>query len=1077
MKTKLRLLFYAMLFFASFANAQKTDVWDFGGAILDVNLYNNKLTAADMNTWYTYSASIVEGTANSNNVLKSSTTLTLTAGVLTLTTGNNDRLYTNNTAITRYATGNLGTTDPNYTARYYCNGAASTTTRYFTLTLNEDDEVTVVSSAETASYPLVVVNTTTNLQTESLPVVASGTSVSLAKFVAKQAGNFKISCLAGKGNYYRIYRKPASYAAITGNLDVAQAPGIPAGYSVVFTNTEGKTWTAPVIAGAYSVSLPKGYTYKMSLINANGFVISNGDYLAVSDTTVTYDISLLKVDLFTVTGNVTGLGRDISKVTLVYTSDPAANKSYIPKPVINTATGAYSVELEANTVYTVSGVGVNDYQILSNSVNVSANTTADVAFTAKSVYGVAINTTGLDATQISKLKLTFTNLNESGYVYNFNSVSGISLRNGTYSIAFSGLDDYPVELGLISNLTINSIATSKVLDFKPVTVWSFDDKVISTTTTSYKGMFFTGTVSNEIAKGHILLKPAATIKIPVKVGDKLAVTYYYTADFSIEGGTAITTASNSTNVFESTEYSYAGATDGFVTITAGSGAATTYITNIAIGGSTSYAPVITVGTDKTYKTINAALDAVSKMTRTSTDRVTIMVDPGNYEEMLVIDQPNVTLKNAASTPTIELLNKGVDIGSSAVRVTSYYGTGYNYYSMSSDQKWHADVLKVNKENGYLSYENKGSGTTNGSYWNATVVVGANGFEANDIIFENSFNQYISKKESEDVVVEWAVGGKGTRPTDIGNTAVQNRSFVERAAAIAILNNIDKVILNKCRVVGRQDTFYGGTGSRVVAYKGVMMGAVDYIFGGMNAVFYKTDLAMNTSDVSSDQAYITAAQQSSGRGYLMYGCKVTTAIPGVETASLYRAKPGYFGRPWAANTSEVVFYNTTIETSNYPGSDNLSLIVPAGWNNSLSGESAKMYEYGTIENSGANNTEARAAWSTKLVAPTLTDATPITTFNFTKGSDNWDPLPQLISNESLGIKDNTPVSAVNVIGYKNRIAISNVKSETAVAVYSITGAKVKTFKTLQDIDFEFQTGVWIVVIKAADGQKSVKVIVY
>ncbi|MGO4772327.1 pectinesterase family protein [Flavobacterium sp. W22_SRS_FK3] len=1080
MKTKLQLLILAILFSVSYAHAQKTDVWDFGGATLDVNLYNNKLTSNDINAWYAVAA----GTEGTN--LPSSVVLTLTSGVLTLKTGNGDRLYTTNEAITRTATGNLGTTDKEYTARYYCNGAASSTTRFFTLKLNEDDEVTVVASTETLSYPLVVTNTTTNTQSESLPVVASGTAVSLAKFVAKQAGDFKITCLAGKGNYYRIYRKPASYAAITGNLDIAQAPGIPAGYSIVFTSTTGKSWTAPVTSGTYSVNLPKGFTYKMSLLNANGFVISNGDYLAVSDATTTYDIAVLKVDLFTVTGNVTGLGTDLSKVALVYTANPAANKTYVPKPVINTATGAYSVDLEANVPYTISGTGVNNYEILSNSITASAASTADVVFSPKPVYGITINTTGLDAAQIDKLKLTFTNLNESGYVYNFNSPSGITLRNGTYSLVYSGLDDYPVDLGLVSNVTVNGVATSKALDFKPVSNWSFDDKVISTTTTaSYKGMIFNGTVSNEIAKGHILVKPAATIKVPVKVGDKITVTYYYAADFSIDGGAAITTASNSTNIFENVEYTYTGATDGFVTITAGSGTATTYITNVAIGGSIAYAPVLTVGTDKTYKTINSALEAVAKMTRTTTDRVTIMVDPGNYEEMLVISQPNVTLKNAASTPSIALSNKGVDIDANAVRVTSYYGHGYSYYSMSSDQKWHADVLKVNKENGYLSYANAGSGTTNGSYWNATVVVSANGFEANDIIFENSYNQYISKKESEDVVVEWAVGGKGTRPTNIGNTTVQNRSFVERAAAISIVNNVDKVVLNKCRVIGRQDSFYGGTGARVVVYKGVMMGAVDYIFGGMNAVFYKTDFAMNTSDVGSDQAYITAAQQAAGRGYLMYECKVTTAIPGIETASLYRAKPGYFGRPWAAATSEVVFYNTTIETSNFPASENLSLIVPAGWNDTLSGQSAKMYEYGTIEQSGVNNQASRASWATTLstvtgktaAVPTLTDGTAITTFNFTKGSDGWDPLPQLISNDNLGVKYNTPTSAVNVVAYKNRIAISNVKSETAVAIYTITGAKVKTFKTAQDVDFEFQNGIWIVFVKAEDGLKSVKVITH
>jgi exo-poly-alpha-galacturonosidase len=76
---------------------------------------------------------------------------------------------------------------------------------------------------------------------------------------------------------------------------------------------------------------------------------------------------------------------------------------------------------------------------------------------------------------------------------------------------------------------------------------------------------------------------------------------------------------------------------------------------------------------------------------------------------------------------------------------------------------------------------------------------------------------------------------------------------------------------------------------------------------------------------------------------MYQCTVTSAVPQVESASQYRAKPGYFGRPWAANTSEVVFYNTTIETSNNPSFNGQSLIVPLGWQNTLSGNSAGMYE--------------------------------------------------------------------------------------------------------------------------------------
>ena len=1077
-----------MLLSISFAQAQKTDVWDLGAVPLDPALYNNNLTVATINSWYPTT------TAGTSGVALPTATLTLTAGVLTLTTGGSDRLYvaaanTNVNNITRYATGSIGTTDTNYTARYYCNGAANSatsvaaaTSRYFSLTLNADDEVTVVASTESAGNSISVSNITTGTQSETFPVTISGTGVTLVKFVAKAAGTFKIVSLVGKGNYYRIYRKLVTPVTLTGNLDVSAAPGIPGGYSVLFTNNfTGKTYPATVTSGSYSVSVPSGFTYKMSLVNASGYIISNGENFTVADaTTVTHDISIIKIDLYTVSGAVTGLGTKISSAALTYT--PSVVKTYVPKPVINTATSTYTVELEASTQYTITATGVNDYEILANTITIpAANTAADIAFTAKPVYPITINTTGLDATQLSNLKLTFTNLNESGYVYSFNSVSGITLRSGNYRVTYSGLDNYPVDCGTISNLKVTGAATSKIIDFKPVKVWSFDDTTVSTTTSAgHKGMLVTGTVSNRIANGDLTAKTGATIKIPVaNIGDKVLITYYYAANFSIEGGTAITTASNSTSIFENVEYTYTGAetTPGYVTITLGGSALTSYFTNIQIGGgSTTYSPVITVGSGKNYQTINAALTAVGFMNRTSTQRVTVMIDPGNYEEMIDITQPNITLKNAAATPNINLLNKGVDIDANAVRITSYYGIGYNYYSMKNNQRWDADVLRVNKENGSQPYTNV-SGTTNNSYWNATLLISANGFTAEDIIIENSYNQYISLKESQDVV-ELGSGNKGVRPTTNKSTAVQDKSFVERAAAFAVKNAIDKVILNKCRVVGRQDSFFGGTTARVVVFKGVMMGATDYIFGGMNAVFYKTDFAMNTSDVSSDVCYITAAQQATGRGYLMYECKVTTAIPLVETASTMRSKPGYFGRPWAATTSEVVFYNTTIETSNYTGSVGQSLIMPLGWNNSLSGESAKMYEYGTVENSGVNNSSSRATWATLLTVPTLTDGTAINTFNFTKGSDNWDPIPQLIANEpALGIKNYQATSSVNVYAYKNNIVVSNVKSNTKVFVYGLNGALIKSIDTNADAHINLTAGIWIVVVKAADGQKSVKLMTY
>lgn len=1051
---------------ASIANAAEietsnglTDVWDFGAVQLDETLYNNKLDEATINSWY--DPSIPVGT--SGHVLPGS----FTAGVLNWVGGSNDRLRTTNTDLTRYDENIGGVAD--YTGRIYVNSAANVG-RYLSLTLSEDDEVTIVAKTDAGGRINFEYVADPSAQTD---VVDIPSDLTVLHFVAKEAGTYRIYDTQGKPSYFRIYRKDADYVDISGAVDITQAADIPAGYEIVFTNEAGKSWSVPVTDGQYTASLPAGYTYDLSLAGAEAYIINNGRELAVTET-ATHDIEIKKVALYTVSGAITGLGEDITDLDLTFTPDPAADKSYMPAPVVDAANQTYTVQLEPATEYTITAEGVNDFYIPNNTITIGeANETADITFAPKPVYNVTIVSDDLNAEQLGKLALTFTNMAD-GYAYTFTSVEDIALRDGTYTISYSGLDEYPLEMGLTSNLTVAGADVTKELSFNPVSNWSFDDQEITNDTQAYKGLLFTGPVANEMNKGHLTAKDGATIRIPVEPGDKIRVTYYYSADFSIEGGESFTTASNSTSSLEYAEYAYPGTEPGYVTITVGAGAGTTYITDIAISEAIPYEAVIYVGQDKEFQTINAALDAIANMVREDEQRVTVMIDPGNYEEMLVINEPNVTLKNAAASPNIDLLNKGVDIAEGAVRITSYYGHGYNYYSMGSDQKWDADVLRVNKENGYLSYENKGAGTTNGSFWNATVVISADNFVAEDIIFENSFNQYISKKESEDIVEMWDSGSKGERPTTYGSTEVQDRKFVERAAAIAITNNVDKVVLVECRVVGRQDSFFGGSNSRVVVYKGAIMGAVDYIFGGMTAVFYQTELVMNVSDASNDAAYLTAAQQSEGRGYLMYETTVRSAIPGVETASTYKAKPGYFGRPWQATTSEVVFYNTTVETTDYPGFEGKSLIAPLGWQNTLGGESSKMYEYGTIELSGEDNSESRAAWATVLTEPILADGTEITTFNFTKGTDGWDPIPVLIAEDQGELDTNNALSTLSVAeGTLSPEFDPEVTSYTIEVPYgttsiTVTASPESEAATVNIGDFSDLPGSDVVTVTAEDG---------
>lgn len=1041
--------------------SNKIDVWDFGAVQLDETQFNNHLTVDIINSWY--APTITPG--SNGNVLPN-----FTSGILSWFGGNNDRLRTTNTIITRFDENIASVTG--YTGRVYVNASASAD-RHLRLTLAEDDEVTIITKTDGGGTINFQLADNPTLQTDKVEIATSLTEL---KFVAKTAGDYKIFDTQGKPSYYRIYRKNANYITIHGQTNESEAPGIADSYSIAFRNFAGKTWQSTVSNGAFEVTLPSGYTYELTLIGASGYIISNGKTLVVTESTTSHSITIEKVNLFTLSGSINGLGSEIDKLQLLFLPEANSGAIFTPNPEIFSSTSTYSVMLEPNVNYTVIAEEVNDFKLTNNSIKIGdENATTDLNFEPKPRYNVSIST-NLTSEQQSKLGLILSNLNEDGYSYSFNDVSNISLRDGIYIIDFFGLDDYALELGLTSNLKVEGQTTSKTLDFKPITSWRFNEKIISTGTTVYKGLLFTGSVTNEVAKGHLVAKPTATIKVPINPGEKVRIGYYYSAHFTIDGGGTFTTTSNSTNTIEYASHNYQGSQPGYVTLTIGSNVSTTYITSIEVTKAVAYKSMIKVGSNREYKTINEALAAVKQMVRENDERVTIAINPGNYEEMLVIDMPNITLKNSAASPSIEIKNMGVDIADGAVRITSYYGHGYHYYSMGSNQKWNADVLRVNRENGYHSHNNSGAGTTNGSYWNATVVITANGFTAEGIIFENSFNQYISKRETEDILVEFKLGSKGVRPTDVGNTDVQDKAWVERAAAIAITDNADKIILNKCRVIGRQDSFFGGANARVVVYKGDMMGAVDYIFGGMNAVFYQSNLVMNTSDNSNDLSYITAAQQTRGRGYLMYECTITSTVPGAETASTYRAKPGYFGRPWLSSTSEVVFYNTTIETSNYPGFDGKSLIMPLGWQSTLGGESTFMYEFGSVEQSGENNLNGRAKWSTVLSSPTLLDNTEITPFNFTKGNDGWNPIPELIAAETeVGIASVQPESAVQIYSSGSQLYISNVQNNAQVRIYNPSGSLVKSFATQADTTLNLNPGLWIVRVNCIDGQKAVRVV--
>ncbi|MDE7270178.1 MAG: hypothetical protein K2N81_06865, partial [Acetatifactor sp.] len=1050
----------------------KPDVWDFGA--MKVAGANNLLTADIINGFYP------EGTvAGSTGKEISSFEAKDSNGVVAIkfvTDKSNHRIRTSNTAITRYdEKTKSGANNTTYDGILYSNNASTADSvanslnrvsaeagraDHLDIYLYEGDTLTCMlgSNSNPANYKLYDPDSAEFAEFD----FKNTYGVEAAVFHAAGEGWYQLYCTDEKLVCARITREHAPMVTVSGSIDVAKAEGIPAGYGVIYTNVEtGKKTEMEVADGKYTGIVPGGYSYKVTLKDANGYVVRGGKDLTVGTDKKTVDNNLTveTVDQKTISGKVTGLtDAELTKVKFVF----EIPEGYVFEPQITLTGNSYTLKVEDGVTYKVTALDVNDSTLKTTEVSAKdTDKTADIEFEKKTTYAVTLKITGVEDS--SKAVVTFTNVDEkytdgkTPYTYTFDDLATIKLRDGRYSVKVTGLGNYAVAQSVTPNVNVEGKAISDApVPFNKLGAWDFAklNDVIDIETIEgvdyYAGLVLTPTEpdkDNKVSKvaknkTYLLGNSGTKVTVPgLKEGDRVTVTYCYQAAFTFDEGDAVSelyeTGSGSTSTFESAVYTMKADGDLVISNTTGEVeyedskgkkfyAKQTYLCSIDVlakADQVPYAKTITVGEDKTYKTINEALAAVRKMVRTDDQNVTIMIDPGDYEEMLVLDTPNVTLKNASATPSIKLKNEGVDIDDNAVRVTWYYGHGYTYYSMDTDCKYNADLLAANKLNGYASFKNPGSGTTNGSYWNATVVVTADKVSAEGIIFENSFNQYMSKKAAEDVIEKQSgakeLAGKPRAEMKAGDTTVQNKAYVERAAALAIYNDKKEISFDNCKFIGRQDTLYGGTGVTAAFYNCSVYGGTDYIFGGMTAVFAKCDLVFNTSEDNNDVGYITAAQTpEKQRGLLMWNCTVTSTTPGEDTASKNTSKAGYFGRPWLANSGEAVFYETIVEATcaeYYKAS--ASLIQPVGWNSSLGGESVLSQEYNTHEwamdvttGKQLDNSAKRLSWSKVL---TKDEAEAITVEAFL---GDWKPFTaealEIVVPTGMGKVNNMPVGSVD-----------------------------------------------------------------
>ncbi|MBQ6035164.1 MAG: hypothetical protein IJL33_06680, partial [Ruminococcus sp.] len=300
------------------------------------------------------------------------------------------------------------------------------------------------------------------------------------------------------------------------------------------------------------------------------------------------------------------------------------------------------------------------------------------------------------------------------------------------------------------------------------------------------------------------------------------------------------------------------------------------------------------GRNNNFSTVQAAVDKAASLNPSSeANRVTIHIAPGTYRQQVIVQTPYITFVNDEP-------QKGDAV------LTWYYGIGYKYYSANSKGYYDANLANSKSGKNVSNYR-----------WGATVQLWpkATNFKAKNIVFENSFNRYLTQEELADGV---ECTNETLKVQRYNGVDVKSKAYTERAAALSVDTGYAEFL--NCQFLSSQDTLY--TGGSPQYYKNCLIeGQTDYIFGGSNAVFDSCELRWKGYSSGSVGGYITAAREQGSpyTGYLFKDCKVTANSGLTVTA-------GYLGRPWA-QSAKVLFVNTTLQNGN--------MITAAGWT-SMSG---------------------------------------------------------------------------------------------------------------------------------------------
>lgn len=328
-----------------------------------------------------------------------------------------------------------------------------------------------------------------------------------------------------------------------------------------------------------------------------------------------------------------------------------------------------------------------------------------------------------------------------------------------------------------------------------------------------------------------------------------------------------------------------------------------------------------------YDTISDAIAGLKSGSQTKGATV-VLTSGQTYTEQVIVDIENVRFETSGSEPAT---------------ISWYYGIGYTYYSAYGGF-YNEDYAVDRHARGKVDK------------WGTAVRVTKPGFEAENIVFINTFNINVVPEEVTDGVKADKTAYPDTTITldrTVENFNAKTKAATERAAAMVL--DSGNAAFENCKFYSSQDTIYS-VGN--IYFKNCLIsGETDYLFNNSGTVIIdKSKLEWKGyDDTRPAPGYITAARGK----YIFRDCEITKGTEKTLSGADIPVGKGYFGRPWD-KTADVIFINTKTN----------DLIEAAGWAD-MSGrlvEDVKMF--GSYKSTALDGSEFKTTAGTNLTEAQL-----------------------------------------------------------------------------------------------------------